>query len=163
MSEPAKPAITTDIDVLREMVRLAENRRTEELEIVNRLNQYSLGLIVFSGAFISLLVTVSFPSYVVLIAGFFLLISIFCSLLSLRPKKVKGGSLVIFEDVDAVKRGERLELKEYFVITADITENAADNIAKRGDEKKVWVIIAALFLAIALLATYTLYVYAKAT
>jgi hypothetical protein len=44
------PSPEEQLLVLREMVRLAENRRTEALEMIERINRYNLAIIAFSGA-----------------------------------------------------------------------------------------------------------------
>lgn len=76
MQEIKNVPANTHTDVLREMVRLAEARRTEELQMMERVNHYNLALIAFSGSFLSLLVTAHFANVVVIIAGCILLISI---------------------------------------------------------------------------------------
>ncbi|MEN9561174.1 MAG: hypothetical protein RIQ56_447, partial [Candidatus Parcubacteria bacterium] len=121
----------TDIEVLKEMVRLAENRRTEEFRAIERLNQYNLALIAFSGAFLSLLVTANFEVLTVQLSGLALLISISISLLTIRPRTLKGAVLTVDEDVRAIQRGEKLLLNDYLIETAYLLDSAASKAGQR--------------------------------
>jgi len=158
--EHATHGTATDIDILREMVRLAENRRTEELEHIDRVNRYNLALIAFSGSFLSLLVSTHFEPTVVRLAGFFLCLSILSSLIALRPRKLKGGAIVIDEDVQALRSGQSLQLHSYLLDLADLTERAASSANIFSRDKKRWTIYSAILLAISLISTYILYAYA---
>ncbi len=150
----------TDIDVLREMVRLAENRRAEMNESLERINRYNLALVAFSAGFLSLLVTVSFNLFIVQASGLLLLFSIFFSLLAIRPRTLKGVTLMIDQDVDILKKNIHIELREYLLVTAELTDVAATKINERGAEKKRFTILSAVSLALALITTYILYAYA---
>jgi hypothetical protein len=148
------------ITVLREMVRLAENRRKEELEQIERVNRYNLALIAFSGSFLSLLVTAKFPILTVQISGFFLGFSVVASLIALRPRVIRGGTLVIDEDVAALREGKDLTLSDYLLVTSDLTDKAGTSAAALSHQKKWWTQAAAICLALALALTYYLYAYA---
>ena len=152
--------ITTDIEVLREMVRLAEKRRDEEFHRMEKLNTYNLALIAFAGSFLSLLVSIQFDVVVVQISGALLIISILSSLLAIRPRTIHGGTVVIDSDVRAVRNGERLSQQLYLLDTADLTEGAARSMAQSASQKTRLTIISAILLACALLAAYTLVAYA---
>ncbi len=150
-----------DIAVLREMLRLAEKRRSEELELMERINKYNLALIAFAGAFLSLLVSRDFPRLVVQVSGALLLMSIFVSLFTVRPQLLKGaGALSIEDDVLLLKKNNTLTLKQYLLDSAELTDRAATSIAILTVEKKRWTILSAFFLVLALCSTYTLYSYA---
>ena len=151
---------TPDIDVLREMVRLAENRRNEEFAHIERVNRYNLALIAFSGSFLSLLITASFPKQTVGIVGAFLIISIIFSLIAIRPRTLKNGVLIIEDDIQNLRSGQRVSLYDYLLETAEFTEQAANSATMLSHTKKRLTIFSALFLALALAATYYLYVYA---
>ncbi len=99
-----------DIEVIKEMVRLAEQRRAEELHRMEKLNNYNLALIAFSGSFLSLLVTANFALTVLRIGGFILLLSILSSLFAIRPRIIRGGSIVIDEDVQSLRAGSAILL-----------------------------------------------------
>ncbi len=150
----------TDIDVLREMVRLAENRRKEELENVERVNRYNLALIAFSGSFLSLLVTAKFDLKLVKFAGIFLILSIISSLWALRPRNVQGGTLLIAKDIDRFNKHEAIPLHQYLFETASLTESAATSLTILSKQKKWWTLISVILLAISLAITYYLYAYA---
>lgn len=156
MSDPGQ----TSIEVLREMVRLAENRRAEEFESLERMNKYNFALVGFSGSFLALLLTVHAARSVVQAAGLFLLISILTSLMALQPRIVKGGVLTIDDDVEAVKHGHILNFHAYLLDVAEFTDQAGQHAAIVAKEKKRLTIFAAIFLAIALLVTYALIAYA---
>jgi hypothetical protein len=64
-----------------------------------------LALIGFAGGFLSLLVTATFPKIIVQVTGFFLLLCIGTSFLTIRPRILKNGSLKIDSDVMAVRNG----------------------------------------------------------
>lgn len=150
-----------DILVLREMVRLAENRRTEELEGIERINKYNLALIAFTGSFLSLLITTKFPTVTVLIAGGFSLLSIGLSLVTIRPRTLRGGgALSVRSDVTLMKNGEQMALRQYLLDTAELTDLAATSIGALSSVKKRLTIYSALSLAAAMVVTYTFYVYA---
>lgn len=148
-----------DIEVLREMIRLAENRREEEMQMLEKMNQYNLALVGFAGGFLSLLVTAPFPDYTVRIAGAFLMLSILLSLLSIRPRRV-GAALVIEDDIQLIKTKHATNLYEYLLQTAELTDQTASNLNTLLMRKKNVTIFSAIFLAIALLVTYTMYAYA---
>jgi hypothetical protein len=151
--------INTDIEVLREMVRLAENRRAETRDSLERIIKYNLALIAFSASFLSLLVTASFDIFIVQTAGLLLLISILLSLFAVRPK-VLQTSIIIDQDIELIKKNVHLDLKEYVLCVAELTEAAATNLNNRAAERKRYTIASAVSLALALLITYTLYAYA---
>lgn len=146
-------------EVLREMVRLAEKRRSEELEAFERLSRHNLSLIAFDAGFLSLMITMGFGKAIVAPSGLLLLFSIAFSLLSVRPRTLKGGSLSVEDDIRALRAGEDLPLREYLLETAELTERAAETIAARVAIGKRYTILSACFLALALLMTYTLYVF----
>ncbi len=152
--------ITTDIDVLREMVRLAERLRDEEFLSMERTNRYNSGLIAFSTGFLSFMINAQFPKATVQIAGIFLIGSIITSLIALSPRKLHGAAVRIDEDIKAIWSGAQLDLPAYLLETADVTDKAAMAIAKRGSQKKYLTVISALCLAFALGTTYYLYTYA---
>ena len=147
-----------DIEVLREMIRVAEKRRDEELQMIERINQYNLALIGFSGSFLSLLVTVKFPIIVVIVAGALLLVSLTVSLATIRPRVLKGGAIDLRYDIDQAKDGKISSLYYYLLETADVIQEAATKAGQRSYEKKNGTIFSALFLVLALAATYTLYI-----
>ena len=149
-----------DIDILREMIRLAENRRSEEIQAIERLIKYNLALIAFSGSFLSLLLTTTISKPIVEIAGWFLLVSVASSLLAIRPRSVFGGTLVVSDDVKALRKGESISLREYLLETADLLEQANAKIAPVRRYRAQMTIFSAILLALALFATYALYVYA---
>lgn len=149
-----------DIAVLREMVRLAENRRNEEFEHIERVNRYNLALIAFAGSFLSLLVTVKLAVVIVQIAGAFLLLSIVFSLLAIMPRKMKGGTLVVEDDVKIIRSGHTLDLQEYLLSTAELTDRAAANAAIFSKIKKWLTLFSVFFLAISLATAYYLHAYA---
>jgi hypothetical protein len=153
-------AINADIDVLREMVRLAENRRAEMLDAIEKVNKYNLALIAFSAGFLSLLVTVSFNIFIVRLAGGLLLLSIIFSLFAVRPKRIRGVTLMINDDVDLLKQGIEMDLKEYLLAVAELTDVAASTLNNRAKEKKTLTILSAISLALALSSSYILYAYA---
>lgn len=148
-----------EIDVLREMVRLAESRRTEELQRVSTVNQYNMALIGFAGGFLSLLVTASFPHITVIIAGAFLIISITMSLISLAPRTLKGAIVRIDDDVSDMRNGKNISMSQFLLDTADIMEKAGFIISNRGQEKKLLTVLSTFFLALALFTTYIIYVF----
>ncbi len=150
----------TSVEVLREMVRLAENNRNEQLKMLDRVNQYNMAVIAFSGAFLSLLVSLKFSKITVETAGAFLLISVTLSLIALAPRHIKGGNLIIDDDVSALRSGKHLDLGPYLLETADLTEKAVVAINELGRRKRLWTIFSAVFLALALLTAYITFVYA---
>jgi hypothetical protein len=154
------PPIHTDVEVLREMIRLAENRRNEELAAIEGVNKYNLALIGFAGGFLSLLVTATFPKIIVQVTGFFLLLCIGTSFLTIRPRILKNGSLKIDSDVMAVRNGAVLPYKDYLLAVGDLTNLAATAAKQLALIKRRLTIISAIFLACALLSTYILYSYA---
>lgn len=149
-----------DIDVLREMIRIAEGRRVEMLETLERINKYNLAIVAFSASFLSLLVTATFDVLIVQCAGIPLLLSIFVSLFAVRPKAIHGASLVIDEDVEILKKGTHLDYREYLLLVAELTDAAGSHLNKRTSEKKRLTIFSAILLALALITTYSLYAYA---
>jgi hypothetical protein len=153
-------SIATDIEVLREMVRLAENRRSEQKEMIERIIRYNLGLIGFSGSYLSLMITVHFPLVILYPAGFFLLCSIVISLFAVRPQVLKGSTLLIKDDITEIRSGKTMQLHDFLLLTAELTENGADSFHKRAHERKNLTIISAALLAISLILTYILYAYA---
>lgn len=152
--------INADIDVLREMVRIAENRRTEMLDSMEKVNKYNLALIAFSAGFLSILVTLTFDIMIVRLAGGLLILSIIFSLLAVRPKIIRGVTLVISDDVETVKKGVAIPLEKYLLAVAELTDVAASNLNTRAKEKKTLTIFSAVFLALALFSSYILYAYA---
>ncbi|HVW67078.1 MAG TPA: hypothetical protein VHA78_05130 [Candidatus Peribacteraceae bacterium] len=151
---------SADIAVLREMVRLAENRRVEQLQMMERINQYNLGIIAFSGSFLSLLITIKVPSPIFYVSGCFALLAIGTALWTIRPQTLKGGTLLIADDIASIRRGEKLSLSDFLLTTSELTEHAANAASKRAHLKKQCTIIAVFFLAISLLFAYSLYAYA---
>lgn len=149
-----------DIAVLREMVRLAEDRRTEALEGLDRVNRYNLALIAFSGSFLSLLVSIQVDPDIVQIGGIGLIISIFVSLATVRPQNVPGGALEVTADVQAFRAGTPQPLRTYLIDVADLTNIAAASLNRLARVKKRGTIISAIFLAFSLAVTYILYAYA---
>ena len=152
--------LNTDVDVLREMVRLAERRRNEELDALEKVNKYNLALIAFSGSFLSLLISTGLDVYIVRISGFALVLSILSSLSAIRPKILKGGAISIEDDVTSIKKGGNLNIQRYLVDVAELTNMAAISITKHTQEKRRWTIASASFLAFSLGITYILYAYA---
>jgi hypothetical protein len=142
------------------MVRLAENRRAEMLDAIEKVNKYNLALIAFSAGFLSLLVTVSFNIFIVRLAGGLLLLSIIFSLFAVRPKRIRGVTLMINDDVDLLKQGIEMDLKEYLLAVAELTDVAASTLNNRAKEKKTLTILSAISLALALSSSYILYAYA---
>jgi hypothetical protein len=151
--------IKADIELLREMVRLAENRRTETRESLERVVKYNLALIAFSASFLSLLVTASFDILIVQVAGLLLIISILLSLFAVHPKSLQS-TVSVDQDIEAIKNGSNFDLHEYMLAVAELTEVTASNFNKRGSERKRYTIISAISLALALLITYSMYAYA---
>lgn len=141
------------------MVLIAENRRHEELEELERMNKYNLALIAFAGSFLSLLVSLPFPSMVQQIAGGCLIISILCSLFAILPRKV-GGYVVIEDDILVLRKDESISSEEFFLETAAIFELVANNIQEFSYKKKRWTISSACVLALSLIITYILIAYA---
>ncbi len=151
-------ASTNDIDVLREMVRIAEKRRDEEMKMIERINQHNLALIAFAGSFLSLLITTKLSVVIVCFAGCLLLISVFLSLWAVLPQTLKGV-LTIKDDVRILRRGEeKIHIHTYLLDVAELTEHTADAAAELTRKKKWKTIWAGIFLALSLLATYTLYI-----
>ncbi len=150
----------TDIEVLREMVRLAENRREEEFKITEKLNQYNLALIGFSGGFLSLIISTKLPAVIVQVSGICLIISILLSLLAIRPRTLRGGTLTIDEDVKAMQEGKNISLRDHLLMTADLLDRANRALGPLRRKKSFVTLFAAIFLAISLLSTYILYAYA---
>ncbi len=151
---------TTDISVLREMVRLAENRRTEALEMIEKINKYNLAIIAFAGTFLSLLVTGDFAYLIIRLSGGCLIVSIVFALIAIRPQKVKGGALDIVDDIKMLKNNQFIRLDSYLLDIADLTNKSAASLHLVARSKKAMTISAALFLACSLFFTYTLYAYA---
>lgn len=146
--------------VLREMIRIADERRTVALDMLERVNKYNLALIAFAASFLSLLVTVEFPILIVQIAGACLIVSVFVALLNVSPKPIKGATLLLDEDIAHLKRGGTFQLQEYLLAVAELTENAASVVQQRVSIKKRWTTVSASFLVFSLLGTYLLYAYA---
>jgi hypothetical protein len=158
---PPRHAAQDRLAIIREMVRLAENRRTEAIGRLEKINQYNLAMIGFSGTFLSLLVTAEFPIAIVRVAGLSLIASIGVALCNISPKPLKGATLLIDEDVYALRRGEDAgPFADYLLSVADLTEAAATVIHKRASVKKRWMTMSAIFLAFSLISTYILYAYA---
>jgi hypothetical protein len=151
---------TKDLPLIREMIRLAEDRRAEALDRLERVNKYNLALIGFAGSFLSLLVTVDFPLIVLRVAGACLIACVLTSLLNVSPKPLKGATILIDEDVEHLKRGGTFAEREYLLAIAELTERAATIISRRVHTKKHWTTLSASFLAISLLSTYILLAYA---
>ncbi len=158
------PQVAVGIDeriaVLREMIRITENWRDEQLQTIERINQYNLALVAFSGAFLSLLITAQFSRPITEICGLCLLVSIAISLLTVRPMRMKFGAVVIDNDVEMLRNGEILGLHDYLLDVADLTNQVTHSMDRFVRVKKKWTIYSAIFLALALVSTYTLYVYA---
>lgn len=152
--------IHTDLDVLREMVRLAENRRNEELVNIERLSKYNFAIIAFAGSFLSLLLSVSLQKFIVNFSGLPLIVSILLSIFALRTRSVKGGNIIIDQDVEDLRMGNVLMIENYLLDTADLTNHAAKNLREYSVIKKKITMISASFLAFALILTYILHVYA---
>lgn len=142
------------------MVRLAELRRYEALEMIERINKYNLAIIAFAGSFLSLLATADVEIYVVRFAGVNLILSIITSLLAVRPERVKGGALDVEEDVSALRNNEKISTEQYLLDVAVLTNDAARSLQLHANAKKKGTIIAALFLAFSLIVTYILVSYA---
>lgn len=147
------------IAVLREMIRIAETRRTEELEHIDRVNRHNLALIGFSGSFLSLLITVDLPLHIVQIAGSLLLSSVCCSLIAIMPRKL-SASIFIEKDVEHYRYGYAYALHAYLLDIAGLQEKHATVLMEFSAKKKFWTILSAIFLAAALFITYVLFVYA---
>lgn len=137
------------------MIRLAENRRNEEFQALERISQYNLALIAFSGSFLSLLITATLPKIVPMISGVFLIVSVSVSLFAIRPKSIAGGTLVIDKDVAAIKSGKRIALGEYLLETAALLDAANNTIGPLRRKRVKFTIASAIFLALALLSAYT--------
>ena len=151
-----------DIQVLREMVRLAENRRTEALEMIERMNRHNLALIAFAGTFLSLLISLDIPLLVTRISGGSLICTILISLFTIRPQKVSGGTPDISEDIILLRSSKYLSISSYLLDVADVTSRAGSRLHGLAAIKKKTTIFAASFLAFSLLITYILLAYAKA-
>ncbi len=147
-----------DLGVLREMIRLAENRRNEEFQALERISQYNLALIAFSGSFLSLLITAELPKVIPMISGVFLIASVSISLIAIRPKSIIGGTLVIDRDVTALKSGQHIALSDYLLETAHLLDEANNMIGPLRRRRVKLTIISAVFLALALFSSYTLFV-----
>jgi|GEM_PF-6237398 len=146
-----------NLDVLREMVRLAERRCEEELHMIERVNQYNLALIAFSAGFLSFLVANDFSKSTVGVIGASLIASFVLSLIAISPRRLKG-TLEIIEDVEAIRKRERLLLHDYLLSVAELTDTVAMNVSILVRKKKKITIYAAIFLAVALIGTYILYI-----
>lgn len=99
--------VSADINVLREMVRLAENRRSEALDTTERMDKYNLALIAFAGSFLSLLLSVDISISILQISGANLIVAILISLFAVRPQRILGGSPDITEDIIFMKQQKR--------------------------------------------------------
>lgn len=154
------PSSDNDIAVLREMVRLAEHRREEAVDMIDKINKYSLAVVAFAGSFLSLLISANLSINIVRFSGLCLVLSIIFSLIAIQPKRVKGGVLDIADDVDAIHQQKKLLLHNYLLETAALTNSAAESLQMHANNKKKWTIVAALFLALSLITTYILYAYA---
>ncbi len=148
------------MDVLREMVRLAEKRRDEELHMLERVNQYNLGIIAFATGFLTFLFSNGFGQGTTVLDGFLLLVSIFISLFAISPRRLKA-TLIIEDDVEAISNGVVLDLKEYLLETAALTDKTASNISDLLFWKKKVTILSAATLVSALTVTYILYAMPK--
>ncbi len=148
-----------ELAVLREMVRLAEIRRSEELLMLERINQYNIALIVFNGSFLSLLVTAEIRITIVQNAGLLLIASMILSIYGIWPKILRGG-VDIEDDLESYRRSEEMKIQEYLYATAKAVNEAAQNIAEFNIRKKKITGIAAILLAFSLLAVYIQYAYA---
>src|SRR3989338_4890572 len=153
-------AETQDIEVLREMVRLAENRRTEALEMIERLKKYNIALIAFAGSFLSLLITVGSSLLSLRVAGGSLVATICFSLYAVRPQRVHGGALNVASDVSSIKEQKNLLFAPYLLEVAELTNNAATTLHAFAISKQRVTTISALFLAFSLIGAYILYAYA---
>lgn len=152
-------ASSDDIAVLREMIRLADRRRDEELRMLEKINAYNLALIAFSASLLSFLVSLQFDKTSVQLVGAFLLLSIVVSLLTVAPWKI-FGSVEITEDIEHVIDGGHWKIDAYLLATANITNQAGTNVRRLVRLKKTLTIVAGILLAIALLLTYIRYAYA---
>lgn len=137
------------------MIRLAENRRNEEFQALERISQYNLALIAFSGSFLSLLITAALPKIIPMISGMFLIASVSVSLFAIRPKSIAGGTLVIDKDVAAIKSGKRIALEAYLLETASLLDAANNTIGPLRRKRVTLTIASATFLALALVSAYT--------
>lgn len=149
------PSQEEQIAVLREMIRLAENRRMEEHKMLENVNRYNLALIAFSAGFLSLLVTANFSKETIHIAGFMLLVSILVSLLAIAPRTFKG-TIVIYEDIEMLRKGEYFALHEYLLLTAEAVEIIGNNIDCLVGKKRNLTMISGFCLFLALLFTYSI-------
>lgn len=146
--------INADITVLREMVRIAENRRTEEFETVERMNKYNLALIAFCGSFLSLLFTVNVRFVTLSICGFILSLALICSFIAIFPRRIRNGALTIDEDIKLLESGKTLHLSQYLLDIAKLTDEASRQVALLVSKKKIWTIFSAALLAIAIISAY---------
>lgn len=149
--------------VLREMVRLAEYRRGEAISMLEKINQYSMAMVAFSGTILSLLVTADFSEIAIMITGFPLIVSICCALMNIIPKPLKGATLLIQKDIDDLRTAQRMfSLDAYLLDIAELTETAATVIGGRATRKKRTMTISACFLALSLACSYFTFIYAAA-
>ena len=158
MSHDVSPE--SEILVLREMIRLAERRRDEEIAHIERVNRYNLALIAFAGSFLSLLISTDVPLFTFRIVGGVLILSLLLSLVALLPRTVEGGALLIDEDVLAIRKRNVPALSAYLLETANLTEQAASRLATLSISKKKWTICSAIVLVIAIATMYVLSAYA---
>lgn len=148
------------VDVLREMVRLAEKRRDEALHMIERMNKYNLAIVAFAGSFLSVLVTADMPIEAVRLSGACLIASVIVSIAAVRPERIQGGALDVAEDVVAFRQGQTPSLECYLADVAELTNGAAESLQHYANRKKKWTIVAALFLALSLVSAYILAAYA---
>ena len=149
-----------EIDVLREMVRISEDARTEQLQTIEKLNQYNLAIIAFAGSFLSLLITVKVPSMIFYPSGLCALLSIATALWTIRPRILKGGSLSIEEDARDIRQNRGPSLHTFLLLTAELTQQATQLATKLALHKRKLTIIAVIFLALSMCMAYRLYGYA---
>lgn len=153
-------AMEQSIEVLREMVRLAEGRRGEALDMIEKMNKYNLALIAFAGTFLSLLISTNVPLPTLRFVGAFLILTVISSLVAIRPQKIRGGAPDISDDIRLFQEGKGYPLSEYLLAVASVTNEAASELHFIADVKKKFTILAALLLAFSLLLAYILFAYA---
>lgn len=150
---------TGHLDLILQILRLAEMRRSEELQMMEWINKYNIGSMVFNGSFLSLLVTASFDSHTLQVAGFFCIISMMLSVIGIWPTVLKA-TLLVEDDIAEAKKGNSMSLPQNLIATADVTTMAANNIAAYNKHKKAMAGSAIAFLATSIIVTYIRYTYA---
>ena len=146
------------IEVLREMIRVAEKRKDEEFTMLERINQYNLALMAFVGGFLSLLLTADLAIEILQSAGFLLLCSICFSLWAIRPRIIKGA-LIIEDDISALKNKKDISLYSYLLDEAELVERIGNAASALVIQKRWATILAGIFLVLSLCLTYTMHSY----